>query len=479
LKVKSMALCRKVVRAGLSSCFVDCSFLSGRRGAARLSRTYSSGWKPRPPNAALVSNVALSPSNTRGQHAQPALAREETLSLEEWPKFEPKQTVKIESVEKLSESRLLEVSWANGETSKYPYVWLRDNCRCPICFHPSVLARSFYTLDLNLNCTVKDILVDDEKEQMTIIWDDDHESPYDLTWLYHRSLNETGRKYYKEWARKDRKHFRADHEIQRLNFDSVINDDVALYKWISALETDGIVLIEGAPGEHESLKKIGDRVAFLRDSHYGIYLVVKNKIEPANLAYTSEKLDLHIDYPFNEQVRGVQMLMCIKQAGEGGKSVFSDGMNAAAQLQREFPYYYKLLTTTPVNFVDIGIDNYEFMHMASHPLIKLNPLSGEMEQILYGQPSRDALQPWDVEEVEPMYRAIQKFYGMLYDPNNAYRIKLKPGDIVSFDNFRVLHGRDAYRLQEGEERHLVDSYVDWDDLLSRRRRLQMKFGKEF
>ena len=124
-----------------------------------ISGTYSSGWKPRPPNAALVSNVALSPSNTRGQHAQPALAREETLTLEEWPKFEPKQTVKIESVEKLSESRLLEVSWANGETSKYPYVWLRDNCRCPICFHPSVLARSFYTLDLNLNCTVKDILV--------------------------------------------------------------------------------------------------------------------------------------------------------------------------------------------------------------------------------------------------------------------------------------------------------------------------------
>ena len=34
---------------------------------------------------------------------------------------------------------------------RFPYVWLRDSCRCDVCFHPVALARQMLFQDLDLN----------------------------------------------------------------------------------------------------------------------------------------------------------------------------------------------------------------------------------------------------------------------------------------------------------------------------------------
>ena len=48
------------------------------------------------------------------------------------------------------------------------------------------------------------------------------------------------------------------------------------------------------------------------------------------------------------------------------------------------------------------------------------------------------------------------------------RFKLEPGDLLTFDNWRVLHGRQAYQPSTGM-RHLQGCYVDRDEVLSRLR----------
>ena len=54
--------------------------------------------------------------------------------------------------------RMLEVSWsATGTQSKFPYVWLRDNCLCKNCHHPISHARNFYMKDLDLDISPVDI----------------------------------------------------------------------------------------------------------------------------------------------------------------------------------------------------------------------------------------------------------------------------------------------------------------------------------
>ena len=39
------------------------------------------------------------------------------------------------------ETKRLSVRFGDGETCEYPYIWLRDNCQCERCFHPTTLSR--------------------------------------------------------------------------------------------------------------------------------------------------------------------------------------------------------------------------------------------------------------------------------------------------------------------------------------------------
>jgi gamma-butyrobetaine dioxygenase len=50
----------------------------------------------------------------------------------------------------------------------------------------------------------------------------------------------------------------------------------------------------------------------------------------------------------------------------------------------------------------------------------------------------------------------------------------KAGDLIIFDNRRILHGRTAYDPNSGD-RALRGTYLDRDDVLSKIRQLQRQF----
>lgn len=43
------------------------------------------------------------------------------------------------------------------------------------------------------------------------------------------------------------------------------------------------------------------------------------------------------------------------------------------------------------------------------------------------------------------------------------------GDILAFSNIRLQHGRTGYEDTEGDVRHLIGAYLDWDEIYSRLR----------
>ena len=81
----------------------------------------------------------------------------------------------------------------------------------------------------------------------------------------------------------------------------------------------------------------------------------------------------------------------------------------------------------------------------------------------------------DPEEVAPFYRALKLFDDLLYQHSILY--KLKPGELICFHNYRVLHGRTGFQILSDGVRHLVNGFMDWDELYSRRRVLQAKVEK--
>src|SRR5688572_31386094 len=77
---------------------------------------------------------------------------------------------------------LLTVDWHGGGSDPFHYVWLRDNCPCPECLHPSG-QRLVDILDLPADAAPRKVTLD-EAGALLIRWDaDGHESRYPADWL--------------------------------------------------------------------------------------------------------------------------------------------------------------------------------------------------------------------------------------------------------------------------------------------------------
>ena len=49
------------------------------------------------------------------------------------------------------------------------------------------------------------------------------------------------------------------------------------------------------------------------------------------------------------------------------------------------------------------------------------------------------------ERMEAWYRAVDRFTRIVRNPDHHYRFRLRPGDVLVYDNHRMLHGRTAFR----------------------------------
>ena len=90
--------------------------------------------------------------------------------------------------------------------------------------------------------------------------------------------------------------------------------------------------------------------------------------------------------------------------------------------------------------------------------------TGALRRVIY---NNRAIQPLDLPDniCDAYLAAYRRFAVMLKDPQWRFGTILKPGDLMMFDNERLLHGRSAY---DGAQyaRHLQGCYVDRDAIES-------------
>ena len=68
----------------------------------------------------------------------------------------------------------------------------------------------------------------------------------------------------------------------------------------------------------------------------------------------------------------VQLLHCITQTGcSGGENLLADGFKAAEELKKEDPAAFDILTSTVLEYYDVGTDHVGKFHQhARHPVIR-------------------------------------------------------------------------------------------------------------
>ncbi len=354
----------------------------------------------------------------------------------------------------------LAVTWTDGTTIAFPTIWLRDNC--PSGLHPETHER---LLDL-LAIDEAPLLTSAEIEGDTAVlsYADDHVSRMPIAVLNsHRPGQpaiDAGDIPAQLW--------RADHgaqNIARHASSPILQDDAALNDWMKDTATLGLTIVDQLPDDTDAGVQIAERIGFLRKTNFGTTFEVINKPDPNNLAYTSVALPLHTDLPNQEVPPGYQFLHCLANEAEGGGSLFADGFAMAEDLRQEDPEAFRLLceVTIPFRFHDETADI-----RVHRPVITLGP-KGDVIEIRFNA-HLAGIFDMAADTMPAYYRAYRAFMAKTRDAKYRLTLKLKGGEMVVFDNRRVLHGRDSFDPSTGF-RHLHGCYVDRGEFASRLRLL--------
>lgn len=247
--------------------------------------------------------------------------------------------------------------------------------------------------------------------------------------------------------------------------------DAELASWLESFLSFGFIVFEGVPTEPGTVLKVGAQFGFTRETNFGALFDVRSTPNANDLAYTSIALDPHTDNPYRTPVPGIQLLHCLVNETSGGLSTLVDGFAVAQALRTQEPEAFRILSTTPVRFKYLDVDTEL---TASAPPIELD-VTGELKAIHFS-PRLDFVPLFPRAQLEAYYRARRSFDHRLRAPDFEIRFLLKGGDLVMFDNCRLLHGRTGFNPAEGL-RHLQGCYIDIDGPRSlyrvlRRRRAQ-------
>jgi gamma-butyrobetaine dioxygenase len=360
-----------------------------------------------------------------------------------------------------------ELELAVGSRSlRFPAVWLRDNCPCEHCVAPGTWQKLKDITDIPNGLAIS--LTEDAGESVVVTFaPDQHRSAFSRSWLAAHALNgyaDGGGRTEDDkglWLAADM----AGPSVPRASWPRYLDQPADRASALEAVLRRGFVLLRDVPAEPGMVLQVAASFGFVRETNYGLLFDVRVEPAPGNLAFTSRAIRPHTDNPYRDPVPTVQLLHCLRGAGDGGDTGLVDGFAAAAALRAEDPESFGILARTPVPF---GYTDKETELRASLPLIQLSPRGRVRGMRFNNRSARPLRLPY--AEVTAFYAAYRRWAELLARPGRQLNLRLAPGDCLVFDNTRVLHARTAFGLTAGSPgtsgRHLQGCYADLDGLAS-------------
>ncbi len=230
----------------------------------------------------------------------------------------------------------------------------------------------------------------------------------------------------------------------------------------------GYIILCNVPSRAGAVLDVARRFGFPRETNFGMLFDVRSVPHANDLANTSLPLDPHTDNPYRAPVPGIQLLHCLTNRTPGGLSTLVDGLAVAEVLRAEAPPLFEILTRTPVRFRYVDAETELVAHA---PLIELHA-AGHFAAIHYS-PRLDFVPLLSSQTLDLFYEARRLLDAMLKSSKFERRFRLDDGDLMMFDNRRLLHGRTGFDPSAGL-RHLQGCYIDADGPRSRYRVLRRK-----
>ncbi|MGH8202646.1 MAG: TauD/TfdA family dioxygenase [Steroidobacteraceae bacterium] len=355
------------------------------------------------------------------------------------------------------------LKWSDGDRVELASVWLRDNLRQDRDSGNG--QRLIDVADLPLTPRIRHAAL--QAAAVRVEWEDDAAddaagASFDLDWLANQVAAIDGARTLPQprlWPDGGSRDAARDFAWATLE---AARDTVAIQvSWLARLVTDGLAFLSEVPAEPGAILATVPLIGQVAETNYGLLFDVRAVPEPENLAYSDRGLGLHTDNPYREPVPGFQALHVLVAAPDGGESLFADGFALAQRLREEDPDAFEILAQTPVPF---AYRSRNAALSAERPLIQLS-CRGEVVAVHYNNRSIQPL-PLAAEAAERYYRAYRRFALLLREPRFMLRCMMRSGDLVVFDNQRVLHGRTGFASAR-YPRHLQGCYLTRDSVFSR------------
>jgi gamma-butyrobetaine dioxygenase len=341
-----------------------------------------------------------------------------------------------------------------------PALWLRERCQDPMSLDPHTEQRLFDPHRLSDDLTLVRV-ASAGQNRARLTFSDGYSGDYELTRLADELGRGDGLPPQIPW--------RADLSLAAVSVDGRdLDRDEARLSAVERLLTYGLVIIQHLATDPKCILQVASRFGYVRETNFGRHFEVYSRPGSNDLAYRPVPLGAHTDNPYREPVPGVQLLHCLVNETTGGLSTLVDSLSVAAALQEEDPEGLELLASIPVRFRFIDTNE----ELIEHRTIVQRDAGGRMSGVHYS-PRLDYLPLLDAATTRRFQRARRRLSELFADARFELRFPLKAGELMMFNNSRVLHGRTAYDPNEGH-RHLQGCYIDLDGPKSLYRTLSRK-----
>jgi len=357
-------------------------------------------------------------------------------------------------------------SFLKVQGKRFHYIWLRDNCLCSECRHPTSFQKLYEMSD---NSFPEPLSWSEQDGELSITWKEDppHLSTFSVSWLLSHA--------YDDASEEDSLNSKSESDSQEMLWDkawieaNISGLQEALVSdpelWVNQLFKVGFTLLHNIA--FEDLQSQLESIGPIYKSDYGLFAPSKTTTEGKDLAETGNEMSLHTDYTYWHTPPLMTSLYCVANDAAGGDSIIVDGFRVVNDFRQQYPDYFQLLTQTPVQFKQVYTE-WQYSYSRTQPILELDEF-GHIARINFANSHSYNWQlPFD--QMEKFYAAYTAFFLLLKNPVYQYCFRLEPGDLLLMNDSRIMHGRKAFT----GNRHLEIACISWDFLKARERFRQNK-----
>lgn len=411
---------------------------------------------------------------------------------------------------------------------RIPLVWLRDHCRTASCYNPKTNQRRSNCTELFKNAMLAEdcypINFDAASQQLRLFWADGNETCFAvselLDWALFDNHKNAGEEHIDQWeaSKCPSRTLWTSENLKEVPTVSSQSFDFAVFARLFV--RFGVVCVSDVhAGDERATRELCQSIAPIHSTFFGDFWTFGTDQQQSmaafdDTAYGNEGIGPHTDGTYMDQSPGVQVFHCLKPANHGGDTYLVDGFAVADRLKAENAKLFRVLAETTIEHhyleglattnsngaeeedalgvmmmseKSIGRDGEVppsqigcRLHARSmrDPVIRLFAGDGEkIAQIRFNPYDRAPMRTLRMDEEEAkqgqmafeqtvlFYEAYERFAQLANQPKMHVLIRLRPGQVLFVDNFRVLHARHAFQ----GDRTVCGCYLVRDCLLARAR----------